>query len=87
MGLLDESIPAALFATVMLEAVGLPLPGESALIAASVAAGAGKTSLLANFLSGWAGAVIGDNIGYMIWRRYGHSLAERFGSRLGLTLA
>ena len=86
-GLLGASIPAALFVTVLLESLGLPLPGESALIAASAAAGAGTTKLSYVFLSAWAGAVIGDNIGYLIGRRYGPSLVARFGGRIGLTPA
>ncbi len=86
-GLLGASIPAALFVTVLLEALGLPLPGESALIAASAAAGAGATRLPFVFLAAWAGAVIGDNIGYFIGRRFGPALVARFGSRIGLTPA
>ncbi|TYC64308.1 DedA family protein [Rhodobacterales bacterium] len=86
-GLLGGSIPAAVFVTVLLEAFGVPLPGESALIAASAAAGAGETRLPLVFLAAWAGAVIGDSIGYVIGRRYGQSLVARYGDRLGLTQA
>ncbi|EBA08625.1 DedA family protein [Sagittula stellata] len=86
-GLLGGSIPAAVFITILLEAFGVPLPGESALIAASAAAGAGETRLPLVFLAAWAGAVIGDNIGYFIGRRYGQSLVERYGARIGLTQA
>jgi membrane protein DedA with SNARE-associated domain len=32
-----------------------------------------------------AGAILGDNIGFLIGRRGGRALLERFGSRLGLT--
>lgn len=84
-GLLGGSIPAAVFVTILLESFGLPLPGESALIAASAAAGAGATRLPFVFLAAWAGAVIGDNIGYVIGRRYGQSLVARYGGRVGLT--
>ena len=83
--LLGGSIPAALFVTILLEAFGVPLPGESALIAASAAAGSGATRLQWVFLAAWSGAVIGDNIGYLIGRRYGQSLVTRFGGRIGLT--
>lgn len=86
-GLLGGSIPAAVFVTVLLEAFGLPLPGESALIAASAAAGAGATRLPYVFLAAWAGAVIGDNIGYVIGHRYGQLLVARYGDRVGLTQA
>ena len=87
LGVLGGSIPAAVFVTVLLEAFGLPLPGESVLIAASAAAGSGKTSLPLVFLAGWAGAVIGDNIAYVVGRRYGPALVGRFGDRIGLTPA
>ncbi|MFZ5965018.1 DedA family protein [Thalassococcus sp. BH17M4-6] len=86
-GLLGGSIPVAVFVTILLEAFGVPLPGESALIAASAAAGDGATRLSYVFVAAWAGAVIGDNIGYLIGRRYGQSLIERFGPRIGLTTA
>lgn len=86
-GVLGGSIPAAVFVTILLEAFGVPMPGESALIAASAAAEAGATHLRWVFLAAWAGAVIGDNIGYVIGRRYGPTLVARFGARVGLTPA
>ena len=86
-GLLGGSIPAAVFTTILLESFGVPLPGESALIAASAAAGAGATQVPYVFLAAWSGAVIGDNIGYVIGRRYGPSLVGRYGGRIGLTPA
>ena len=86
-GLLGTSIPLALMITILLESFGVPLPGESALIAAAAAAGAGQTSALWVFLGAWSGAVIGDNIGYLVGRRYGRRLIQRYGDRLGLTEA
>jgi membrane protein DedA with SNARE-associated domain len=33
----------------------------------------------------WAGAVIGDNIGYVIGRTFGRAVVLRFGGRIGIT--
>jgi membrane protein DedA with SNARE-associated domain len=60
---------AAVFLILMLESLGLPLPGESLLIVASILAGRGGLSYVALFLAGWTGAVIGDSIGYLIGRK------------------
>jgi membrane protein DedA with SNARE-associated domain len=62
------------FFGVGIESMGVPLPGETILVIASVAAGAGKLVPWQVALVGWAGAVIGDNIGYSL----GHHYGERF---------
>ena len=63
------------------------MPGESLLIGAAILAGRGTVSLSALLVSAWAGAVIGDNIGYLIGRNFGHTLIVRFGKKVGLTSA
>lgn len=78
---------AALFLSVTLEAFGLPLPGESAVIAASVAAAAGRFPILAVATVSLAGAVLGDNIGYLIGRRLGRPTILARGARFGVTAA
>jgi membrane protein DedA with SNARE-associated domain len=71
---------------VMLESLGLPLPGEAALITASIYAGATHDLTLTGIIAAAvAGAVIGDNIGFWIGERVGYPLLIRFGPRLGLT--
>ena len=75
----------AVFLLVMLEDFGMPAPGETALIAASVAAAAGKLNIWAVVTAGIAGAIVGDNIGYAIGHFGGRKLVTRFGSRFGLT--
>ena len=75
----------AVFLLVMLEDFGLPTPGETALIAASVAAAAGKLNIWAVVIAAVAGAIVGDNIGYAIGHFGGRKLITRFGSRFGLT--
>jgi membrane protein DedA with SNARE-associated domain len=75
----------ALFAVIYLECFGLPLPGESALIAASVLAIRGDLSIVAVVAAAWSGAVLGDTTGYVIGRLGGRPLLMRFGPRIGLT--
>jgi len=75
----------AVFAFVGMESLGVPLPGETALIAA--AAYAGRThhmSPWAIFAVAVAAAVTGDNAGYLIGRTGGFALAERYGSKVRL---
>ena len=73
----------ALLALVMLESVGLPVPGETALVSAALYAGATRQLDIVSVIA-VAAAVIGDNIGYAIGRRFGLPLALRFGPRIGL---
>jgi membrane protein DedA with SNARE-associated domain len=75
----------ALFALVAAESLGIPLPGETALITAGVYAGH------THHLSPWlifgvasAAAIIGDNIGYWIGDKGGYRLARRYGHRVRL---
>src|SRR5215211_3090453 len=73
---------------VMLESLGLPLPGEATLITASIYAGATHDLTLVGIIAAAvSGAVIGDNIGFWIGERVGSRLLVRFGPRLGLTPA
>ncbi len=75
----------ALFALVAAESLGIPLPGETALITAGVYAGH------THHLSPWlifamasAAAIIGDNIGYWIGDKGGYRLACRYGHTVRL---
>lgn len=73
------------FVILTFESLGAPLPGESLLILASVLAGRGELSLPLLMLSAWAGAVLGDNIGYVIGRRLGRGIVLRYGAKIGIT--
>lgn len=75
----------AVFVVVTLEALGAPLPGETLLIFASFLAGKGEISLPALLVFAWAGAVLGDNIGYIIGRFFGRKIVSRYGAKIGLT--
>ena len=75
-----------IFAMVMLESLGLPLPGETTLITAAVYAGATQDlTLLGIMAAALAGAVIGDNVGFWIGVKLGSRLLIRFGPRLHIT--
>ena len=75
----------AVLVLVGLESMGLPLPGETALIAAAVYAGTRRELNIAGVIAvASIGAVIGDNIGYEIGRRLGFPLLVRYGPRIGL---
>jgi membrane protein DedA with SNARE-associated domain len=65
----------------------LPVPGETALLAGAVLSHSGRLSLPWVITTAILGATLGDNLGFAIGRRYGRSLAERFGGRVGLTPA
>ncbi|HEY4915399.1 MAG TPA: DedA family protein [Solirubrobacteraceae bacterium] len=68
-----------LFVLVMSEAAGVPIPGETALIAAAVLASQGKLEIVLVIALAAAGAIVGDNIGYLIGRKGGRWLLERPG--------
>jgi membrane-associated protein len=61
------------------EASGIPMPGEAALIAAAVLASQGKLEIELVIAIAAAAAIVGDNIGYFLGRRYGRRLMERPG--------
>jgi membrane protein DedA with SNARE-associated domain len=67
------------------EDFGVPAPGETVLIAASVYAGAGRLNIVAVGVIGFAAAVLGDNVGYAIGRFGGRALVLRMGRYVLLT--
>jgi membrane protein DedA with SNARE-associated domain len=74
------------FAVIGLEAMGVPLPGESMLIGASIYAGTtGKLDIVFVIVAAAAGAILGDNLGYIIGRWAGFPLLKRYGSYVGIT--
>jgi len=68
----------ALFLIVMLESGGVPLPGETALVAAAIFASQGKLNIVEVIGVAAAAAIIGDNLGYWVAREYGRTLLDRF---------
>ncbi len=60
-----------LFLVVLLESFGIPLPGETALIAFGVLASEGHYSIVTVIVLASAAAIIGDNLGYWLIGRWG----------------
>jgi membrane protein DedA with SNARE-associated domain len=75
----------AVLALVLVEDFGIPVPGETVLIAAAIYAGSGRLNVVAVGLVGFAAAVVGDNIGYAIGRFGGRALIDRYGKYIFLT--
>jgi membrane protein DedA with SNARE-associated domain len=66
-----------MFALLALESFGLPVPGETALIACAVIASQGSLSIVAVLVVASLAAIIGDNLGYWAAREGGRPLLER----------
>lgn len=79
--------PTAVYVVVALviglESLGIPLPGEIALVTAALLASRHTLDInpVAVGAAATLGAVVGDTIGYTIGRRFGMSLFERLGQR------
>ncbi len=76
-----------LFLVVGGESAGVPLPGETSLIAGGVLASKGHLSIYLVIVAAAAGAIVGDNVGYAIGRRGGRWLMSRGGERRQRLLA
>ena len=63
-------------AIIGLESMGVPSPGETALVLAAVLASQGKLNIWLVIVIGIASAILGDNIGYALGRRLGRDVLE-----------
>jgi membrane-associated protein len=72
-----------LFALVFGESAGLPIPGESSIMVAAIAASTGSLSIVGVLLVAMAAAILGDNLGYLCGRTFGRRVwtAGRIGRR------
>jgi membrane protein DedA with SNARE-associated domain len=75
----------ALALLIGLESMGIPLPGETILIMASLHAGHRGESIAPVIAAAAAGAIIGDNLGYFLGRELGFRFLLRFGHYIGIT--
>jgi membrane protein DedA with SNARE-associated domain len=75
----------AVILLVFVEDFGVPVPGETVLIAGAVYAGSGGLNIVAVGVLGFVAAVVGDNVGYAIGRFGGHALVLRWGRYVFLT--
>ena len=75
----------ALFTVVMLECMGIPMPGETALVTAALyAESTHRIGIASVVLVAATAAIIGDNIGYLIGRSIGVRLIARYGKYVRL---
>jgi membrane protein DedA with SNARE-associated domain len=85
--LLESIPPLAVYlvvgAIIGVESLGVPLPGEIALVSAALLASRHTLDInpVAVGAAATIGAIVGDTIGYTIGHRYGMSLFERLGKR------
>ncbi len=65
---------AATFGLIAIETMGIPVPGETALIASALSAHDGELQIELLVVLAAAAAIIGDNVGFMIGRKYGRRI-------------
>ncbi|MGI8903644.1 MAG: DedA family protein [Solirubrobacteraceae bacterium] len=76
----------AVFVFVAVESLGVPFPGETALIAAATYAGSThRLSIAGVIVAGALGAIVGDNIGFGLGHWGGWRLIKRYGKYVRLT--
>jgi membrane protein DedA with SNARE-associated domain len=76
---------AAVFVGVLLENAGLPVPGETVLLAGAALSHFERLSLPLVIGTAIVAAIAGDNVGFWIGRRGGRALVERYGGKVGLS--
>lgn len=75
----------AIFVIVALESAGVPMPGETILISSAVYAGStGNLNIALIVAAAAAAAILGDNVGYWVGRRWGMPLLLRYGHLIAL---
>jgi membrane-associated protein len=67
------------FALIAIETMGIPVPGETALIAAALLAHDGQMDIVVLVALASAAAILGDNVGFAIGRKGGRALLSRPG--------
>jgi membrane protein DedA with SNARE-associated domain len=73
---LSNNLGYILPAIIGLESMGIPSPGETALVLAAVLASQGKLEIGLVIVIGIASAILGDNIGYLLGRNLGRDVLE-----------
>jgi membrane protein DedA with SNARE-associated domain len=75
----------AIFLIIAGESMGIPLPGETTLVSAAIYAGVThRLNPVYIILAAFLGAVVGDNIGFLIGKVGGYRLLRRFGKYIKL---
>jgi membrane-associated protein len=70
---------SVVFALLAIETMGIPVPGETALIAAALLAHDGQLAIVPLIVVASAAAILGDNVGFAIGRKGGRRLFEMAG--------
>ena len=69
-----------------LESMGLPLPGETVLVVASLYASRQHGLSIEGIIAAAAvGGIVGDNVAYLVGREFGYRLLLRYGRFIGLS--
>ena len=85
MRLIQVHGPWIISVVVALESAGVPLPGETILVAAALlAAATNQIDIAVVVAAAAAGAIVGDGLGYTIGRRFGMPLLRKYGRYIRL---
>jgi membrane protein DedA with SNARE-associated domain len=76
---ISSSLGYLLPAIIGLESMGIPSPGETALVLAAVLASQGKLDIRLVILIGVSSAILGDNIGFLLGRHFGRDVVLKSG--------
>jgi membrane protein DedA with SNARE-associated domain/membrane-associated phospholipid phosphatase len=68
----------------MIEAAGIPIPGETALVTAAAVAGNGTMHILGVMIAAAVGTIAGGHIGFWMGVRGGHAILTKYGRFVGL---
>ena len=77
----------ATFGLIAIETMGIPVPGETALIASALAANKGHLSIELLIVLAATAAILGDNVGFAIGRKYGRTVFQKPGPLFNQRLA
>ena len=84
MNLIEEYGYVGVGFIVGLESIGLPFPGEIALVSAAIYAGTSNHLTIAYvILAAFAGAVLGTSLGFWLGREIGFPFIVRYGPHVG----
>lgn len=75
----------AIFLVVAIESLGVPVPGETALLAGAAVAASGRLSLVVVIATAAMAAIAGGAMGYCVGSAGGAPFVERYGRIFGLT--
>ncbi len=85
--LLDTWGYLAVFLFIAIESTGIPFPGETMLLTAGAYAGTGNLDIKLVIVAAAAGAIMGDNLGFIAGRTKGRDLVVRYGEYIRVDAA